>query len=110
MIVQVPGVVARVAAGIAPFMLIEVAPGAATTVLTGQVVLAAGEAATLKPAPIVLKRLSVKDVSTALAPNWLLRVSVRVEVPPGASVAGEKVLLDTLTAGAVVVSPVLTLG
>lgn len=108
---QVPGVVARVAAGIAPLlMLIEVAPGAATTVLPGQVVLAAGEAATLKPTPIVLNRLSEKEVIVAFEPNWLLRVSVRVEVPPGASVAGKKVLLDTLTAGAVVVSPVLTAG
>lgn len=108
--VQVPGAAARVAAGMAPVdMLIAVAPGAATTV-PPQLVLAAGEAATLKPGPMVESRLSVNDEIAAFEPNWLLKVIVRVEAPPGACVAGEKVLLETLTAGAVVVSAALTAG
>ena len=110
MIVQVPGVVPRIAAGITPvLMLIVVAPGAATTLPPGQVVLAAGEAATLKPLPIVLK-LSVNEVIAAFVPNSLLKVKVSVEMPPGASVLGEKVLLETLTVGGVVVNAALVAG
>ena len=89
-------------------MLTVVVPGAATTV-PPHVVVAAGEAATVKPAPMVVS-WSVKELIPAAEPNWLLSVNVMVVVPPGASVAGAKALAETLTAGAVVVKAVLTLG
>ena len=105
---QVPGVVANVAAGMVPLaMVMEVVPGAATTV-PPQLVLGAGDAATVNPVPIVVRR-SVNELIAAFVPNELLSVMVRVDVPPGASVVGEKALA-TDTTGCVPVSVVLTAG
>ena len=106
---QAPGVVASVAAGMVPVvMVMEVEPTAATTVPPAQVVLAAGDAATVNPAPIVVRR-SVNWLMVAAEPNWLRSVMVRLDVPPGASVEGEKALA-TDTTGCVPVSVVLTGG
>ena len=106
---QVPGVVANVAAGMVPLaMVMEVVVGTATTVPPAQSVLAAGDAATVTPGPIVVRR-SVNELIAAFVPNELLSVMVRVDVPPGASVVGEKALA-TDTTGCVPVSVVLTAG
>jgi hypothetical protein len=74
-----------------------VAPGAALRLLPAQVLLTAGDVATEKPAPIVLSRLSVNEVTVAARFEGLVSVMVSVLVAPAPWVAGENALL-TLTA------------
>ena len=81
-------------AGIVPAdMVMLVAPGAALRLWPTQVLLAAGEAATEKPAPMVESRLSVKAVMVAAVTAGLVSVMVKVLLSPAAWVVGEKALV-----------------
>ena len=74
-------------------MVILVAPGAALRLLPAQVLLAAKAEDTENPAPIVLKRLSVKALMMASLSEGLVSVMVRMVFGPGPAVAGENTLL-----------------
>lgn len=69
--------------------------------LPGQLLLAAGDAATLKPVARSVVRLSVKLLIVAARVDGLLRVMVSVVASPAAWVAGAN---DLLTAAAVTAS------
>ena len=80
-------------AGIVPaVMVMDVVPATALRLWPTQVLLAAGDAATVNPAPIVL-RLSVKLLIVAACVDGLLKVMVSVLLNPAACVAGAKALV-----------------
>ena len=76
-------------------MVIAVVPGDAVTV-PPQVVVAAGEAATVNPVPSVV-RLSVTDVIVAGVPDALVSVIVSVVTWVWTREFGEKALLPLMT-------------